>query len=93
MMASSCNPLAKIPSYRWEEYNGETQVLQICIGSIIFETIDVLGRWTWLARTVESDSWPKSRKRFGVIAASSVTYWKRGNAERSMRKFILSLGK
>lgn len=87
------NPLMKIPNYRWEEYNAETGVPQICIGAIIFETIDFFGRWAWLARTVESDSWPKSRKRFGVIAASSVRYWRRGNAERSMRTFILSLGK
>lgn len=87
------NPLLKVPGYRFEEYDAESQVLSIGIGDLIFETVDFLGRWTWGVRTAESATWSKSKRRFGVLAASSVIYWKRGNAERSMRKFLASLSK
>lgn len=87
------NPLLNLPGYRFEEYDAETGVLSIGMGDLIFETVDFLGRWTWGVRTSESATWSKSRKRFGVLAASSVIYWKQGNAERAMRKFIERLGK
>jgi len=82
------NPLLKWSSYRGEEYNSDTKILSIEIGGIVFETTEILGRFTWLARTKESESYAEHKQRFGVLAASTVMYWRRGNAERSMRKFI-----
>jgi hypothetical protein len=38
-------------NYRGEEYDPRTKSLKIQIGNIVFETVDILGRYTWLART------------------------------------------
>lgn len=83
--------LTDVPNYNGEDYDAETRVLTVQIGAIIFETVNILGRWAWLARTAESLDWSQGKRKFGVIAASSARYQHQKRAERSMREFILRL--
>jgi hypothetical protein len=88
MSSKRHNSLIDAPNYRGEEYDPDTNVWKVQIGSIVFETVVEIGSFGWQARTVESESWSVSRRPHGVIAMSNGSYAKRGNAENAMRRFI-----
>lgn len=86
-MPKNKNKLYGHPLYRFEEVTKDGS-LKIGIGDLVFETYQIVARYGWLARTARSQNWPENTRKLGVLAGSAGLYARKGNAERSMRRFL-----